>query len=123
VQHNAIVERMNSLVAESSDDVRVLARLWQLKNKMESVGPGGSYGEHTSCLFAPYFLQCSAVQCSAAKHSAAQRSASFTGSEVYLRDLPPPPMSRRVLWFAAVLMMSPVHLPSHLSSWYSAVHL
>lgn len=45
-QHNAIVERMNSLVAESSDDVRVLARLWQLRNKMESVGSAGSYGEH-----------------------------------------------------------------------------
>lgn len=47
VQHNAIVERMNCLVTESSDDVRVLARLWQLRNKMESVGSAGSYGEST----------------------------------------------------------------------------
>ncbi|EIE21316.1 hypothetical protein COCSUDRAFT_56538 [Coccomyxa subellipsoidea C-169] len=43
-QHNAIVERMDALVAEASDDVRVLARLWQLQNKMQSVGTGGSYG-------------------------------------------------------------------------------
>lgn len=32
------------LVAEASGDVRVLARLWQLQNKMQSVGSGGSYG-------------------------------------------------------------------------------
>jgi hypothetical protein len=49
VQHNAIVERMDALVAEASDDVRVLARLWQLQNKMQSVGTGGSYGAHPRC--------------------------------------------------------------------------
>ncbi|BDA44546.1 hypothetical protein COCOBI_06-0220 [Coccomyxa sp. Obi] len=43
-QHNAIVVRMDALVAEASDDVRVLARLWQLQNKMQSVGTAGSYG-------------------------------------------------------------------------------
>lgn len=48
-QHNAIVERMDALVAEASDDVRVLARLWQLQNKMQSVGAAGSYGEHLQC--------------------------------------------------------------------------
>ncbi len=40
---------MDALVAEASDDVRVLARLWQLQNKMQSVGTAGSYGAHLCC--------------------------------------------------------------------------
>ena len=35
---------MDQLEAEAGEDVRVLARLWQLQNKMESVGSGASYG-------------------------------------------------------------------------------
>ena len=53
LQHNAIVERMDALVAEASDDVRVLARLWQLQNKMQSVGTAGSYGApHSASIMA-----------------------------------------------------------------------
>ncbi|CAL5228093.1 g11163 [Coccomyxa viridis] len=43
-QHNALVGRMDQLEAEAGEDVRVLARMWQLQNKMESVGSGASYG-------------------------------------------------------------------------------
>lgn len=45
LQHNALVERMDRLESEAGEDVRILARLWQLQNKMESVGSGASYGE------------------------------------------------------------------------------
>lgn len=44
VQHNALVERMDALVQETCDDVRALARLWQLQNKMQSVGAAAAYG-------------------------------------------------------------------------------
>ena len=43
-QHNALVERMDVLEGEACEDVRALARLWQLQNKMESIGAGGTYG-------------------------------------------------------------------------------
>ena len=43
-QHNALVRCMDQLEAEAAEDVRLLARLWQLQNKMESVGSGASYG-------------------------------------------------------------------------------
>lgn len=43
-QHNALVRRMDQLEAEAAEDVRLLARLWQLQNKMEFVGSGASYG-------------------------------------------------------------------------------
>jgi hypothetical protein len=43
-QHNALVARMDQLEGEAGEDVRLLARLWQLANKMESVGSEGSYG-------------------------------------------------------------------------------
>lgn len=44
LQHNALVSRMDQLEAEAGEDVRILARLWQLQNKMESVGNGASCG-------------------------------------------------------------------------------
>ena len=43
-QHNALVVRMDQLEGEAGEDVRLLARLWQLANKMESVGNEVSYG-------------------------------------------------------------------------------
>ena len=51
-QHNALVQRMDALEVEACDDVRALARLWQLQNKMESVGAVGTYGAwlcYTAC--------------------------------------------------------------------------
>ena len=36
---------MDRLESEAGEDVRILARLWQLQNKTESVGSGASYGE------------------------------------------------------------------------------
>lgn len=44
-QHTALVKRMDALVTESCEDVRALGRLWQLRNKMQSVGVATSYGE------------------------------------------------------------------------------
>jgi hypothetical protein len=40
-QYAQLASKAETVMAESAEDVRVLARLWQLKNKMESVGAGG----------------------------------------------------------------------------------
>ncbi|KAK9810308.1 hypothetical protein WJX72_008368 [[Myrmecia] bisecta] len=42
-QHAVLVGRMEELMEGCSADVRTLARLWQLQNKMEAVGQGGVY--------------------------------------------------------------------------------
>lgn len=44
---------MKQLEAEAGEDARTLARLWQLQNKMESVGSGASYGEKLPGLSSP----------------------------------------------------------------------
>ena len=53
LQHNALVSRMDQLEAEAGEDARMLARLWQLQNKMESVGSGASYGGELPDLSSP----------------------------------------------------------------------
>ena len=60
MQHNALVSRVDQLEAEAGEVVRILARLWQLQNKMQSVGSSASYGERSRnppaqwlCLIAP----------------------------------------------------------------------
>lgn len=43
-QHTLLAQRAGELVGDASADVRALARLWQLRNKMGAVGGGGTYG-------------------------------------------------------------------------------
>jgi hypothetical protein len=43
-QHSALERRVGYLVDECSEDVRALARLWQLQTKMGAVAAGGAYG-------------------------------------------------------------------------------
>lgn len=43
-QHTLLAQRAGELVDDASADVRALARLWQLRNKMGSVGGSGTYG-------------------------------------------------------------------------------
>eukprot|EP00884_Botryococcus_braunii_P011594 jgi/Botrbrau1/20435/Bobra.145_2s0002.3 len=42
-QHRMLVERCNELIGDASNDVRMLARLWQLQNKMGSVAASTAY--------------------------------------------------------------------------------
>lgn len=42
-QHSSLVAKMKVAMQETSDDVVVLARLWQLQSKMESVSDSGTY--------------------------------------------------------------------------------
>lgn len=44
MQHRMLVERCNELIGDASNDVRMLARLWQLQNKMGSVASTSAYG-------------------------------------------------------------------------------
>ncbi len=44
---------MKQLEAEAGEDARILARLWQLQNKMESVGSGAFYGGKLSGFSSP----------------------------------------------------------------------
>jgi hypothetical protein len=55
---------MDALVGESCEGVRALARLWQLRNKMRSVGAAASYGTCT----APAPHVCSTTACMYWKH-------------------------------------------------------
>jgi hypothetical protein len=43
-----LVERCNELIGDASNDVRMLARLWQLQNKMGSVAASSAYGNSIS---------------------------------------------------------------------------
>ncbi|KAK9834837.1 hypothetical protein WJX81_002704 [Elliptochloris bilobata] len=42
-QHTLLAQRASELVDDASGDVRALARLWQLRNKMGAVGGNGTY--------------------------------------------------------------------------------
>lgn len=71
-QHNALVGRMDQLEAEAGEDVRVLARMWQLQNKMESVGSGASYGGPSAssfCFDADQSWQCPCWHCAEGKQT------------------------------------------------------
>ncbi len=49
MQHRMLVERCNELIGDASNDVRMLARLWQLQNKMGSVAASTAYGDCSLC--------------------------------------------------------------------------
>jgi hypothetical protein len=47
-QYAQLASKVDGVLAESEEDVRVLARLWQLQNKMQSVSGGGGSTTYTA---------------------------------------------------------------------------